>query len=85
VDSLAERIPATLLQEWMAYLRIEPQGADVDDWRWSALLTMIANQNRSKKRGPVRQKKFALMRDERASDIFQRLKSWALGQGANRR
>jgi hypothetical protein len=81
VDALAEQMPAALLEEWMAYLRIEPQGAFADDTRWSGLMALTANQNRGKRK-MIEPSKFSLMRDERQRDLYQKFKSWAIAAQA---
>jgi hypothetical protein len=76
VDALAQQLPAALLEEWMAYLRIEPQGAFADDTRWSGLMALTANQNRGKRK-MIEPRKFSLMRDERPHDLYQKFRNWA--------
>lgn len=43
---MSAAIPARLLAEWEAYYALEPFGEEANDWRFGALLAMIANIGR---------------------------------------
>ena len=38
------------LSEWMAFFSLEPWGADIEDWRFAMLASVIANVNRDPKK-----------------------------------
>ena len=51
---MLERMPATLLQRWMAYHMLEPFGQERDDLRIAIGASAIVNHLRPKKAGPVK-------------------------------
>ena len=50
VRELLERIDSRELTEWAVFFSLEPWGAEVEDWRFGMLASVIANANRDPKR-----------------------------------
>ena len=49
---MAEQIPSTVFNEWMAFFSLEPFGNETENWRTGVVASTIANVNRNPKRKP---------------------------------
>ena len=65
VSELGRRMSSRELTEWMAFFRLEPWGAEVEDWRTGLIAATIANANRDpkKRRKPYEPQDFMPRRD----------------------
>jgi hypothetical protein len=52
VEELQERIPSSKFTELAAYLRIEPRGYEMDNWRFGMLAATVNNVQSNKKLKP---------------------------------
>lgn len=66
----APPISSRELSEWMAFYRLEPWGAEVEDWRFGMLASVVANANRDPKRRrkPYEPTDFMPRRDRRPAE-----------------
>lgn len=69
VGELLSRMSSRELSEWMAFFSLEPWGAEVEDWRFGMLASVVANANRDpkKKRKPYEPQDFMPRRDRQPS------------------
>lgn len=70
VGELLRRMSSRELSEWMAFFRLEPWGAEIEDWRFGMLASVIANANRDpkKRRKPYEPQDFMPQRDKPPAD-----------------
>jgi flagellar basal body rod protein FlgC len=50
VRELLQRVDSRELTEWMAFYKLEPWGAEIEDYRTGVVASTIANANRDSKR-----------------------------------
>lgn len=78
---LGERLDARELTEWMAFFKLEPWGADVEDWRAALVAATVANTARDRRRAPFRVADFMPRREasrqQTDEEIAERLRAWA--------
>ena len=78
---MLESMSSSQFAGWMQYFSIEPFGHVMQDLHFATLATILANANRPKGKSPAQIKDFLLSKPsmrQNASDLYARLKSWAL-------
>ncbi len=62
-------MPSRLLLEWMEYERLEPFGAQRDNYHAAMIATILANAYRDRKRPPVKMSEFMYIDAEAAREL----------------
>ena len=78
---MLESMSSSQFEAWMQYFSIEPFGHTMMDVHFATLESLIANANRGKGQAAMKPKEFLLSKPSvrhNASDLYARLKSWAL-------
>lgn len=85
VSDIDERMPSSELTDWLAYYKLEPFGAERDNWHAAQIAAILVNQNRAKGAPVVPMTEFMYVdRDTTAATKTQNLLS-ALKRKAKRK